>query len=323
MVKSVEYDKQKNHFVVRVKDLKNDLDFEPEVFSHVIVASGHFSVPNLPSVEGLETFEGRVLHSHDFRDARDFKGKKILVVGSSYSAEDMALQCNKFGAGHIITCYRTRPMDFKWPSGIEERQMVEKLEKNTAYFKDGTKADIDVIIFATGYLYTFPFMPDELRLKTKLTCFPENLYKGTLWTKGGNNKLFYMGMHDQYYSYTMFDVQAEWTVQIITGVKKLPNEAEMIKDAQKWRSDCVKNSGCYHDIAFQTEYVEDLRKEVGRTKSLNVKEMFDKWEADKRSDIATYRDQQFKSIFTGETGQMKNNSTWMQSMDDSLDYFMN
>jgi trimethylamine monooxygenase len=38
------------------------------------------------------------MHSHDFRDAEEFRGKNVIVLGSSYSAEDVALQCNKYGA---------------------------------------------------------------------------------------------------------------------------------------------------------------------------------------------------------------------------------
>ena len=38
-------------------------------------------------------FPGKVLHAHDFRDKNEFSGKTLLLIGSSYSAEDIALQC--------------------------------------------------------------------------------------------------------------------------------------------------------------------------------------------------------------------------------------
>ena len=38
-----------------------------ERFDYVVVASGHYSVPNVPSFPGIDRFPGRVLHSHDFR----------------------------------------------------------------------------------------------------------------------------------------------------------------------------------------------------------------------------------------------------------------
>ncbi|HEY2101545.1 MAG TPA: NAD(P)/FAD-dependent oxidoreductase, partial [Pseudonocardia sp.] len=65
-------------FSVSVED-RADRSFRTEVFDHVIVATGHFSTPNVPDYPGFKTFPGRVLHSHDFRDASEFAGKDLLV----------------------------------------------------------------------------------------------------------------------------------------------------------------------------------------------------------------------------------------------------
>ena len=43
----------------------------------LVVASGHFSVPYIPEYEGMKSFPGRILHSHDFRDAEEFRGKRF------------------------------------------------------------------------------------------------------------------------------------------------------------------------------------------------------------------------------------------------------
>ena len=50
-------------------------------------------MPHIPEFPGIERFPGRVLHAHDFRDKNEFSGKTLLLIGSSYSAEDIALQC--------------------------------------------------------------------------------------------------------------------------------------------------------------------------------------------------------------------------------------
>ena len=60
-----------------------------------------FSTPNMPSFDGFDQFPGRIMHSHDFRDAREFAGQRLLVIGSSYSAEDIALQTKKYGASSV------------------------------------------------------------------------------------------------------------------------------------------------------------------------------------------------------------------------------
>ena len=106
----------------------------------------------------------------------------------------------------MICTWRTKPIGFKWPEGIEERPLVQKVEGKTAHFKDGSTAEIETIILCTGYIYHFPFMEDNLRLRSTISYYPEGLYKGLVWLNGGDNKLLYSGVQDQYYTFTMFDV---------------------------------------------------------------------------------------------------------------------
>ena len=158
VVRDVQYNKEKDNFMVVVKDLVKDKVLEGEEFDYVIVASGHYSTPNVPTFPGVEKFPGRVLHAHDFRDANEFAGKTLLLVGASYSAEDIALQCIKYGAKRVICTWRSKPMGFNWPESIEERPLVQKFEGNTAFFKDGSKHDVDVVMMCTGYLHSYPFL---------------------------------------------------------------------------------------------------------------------------------------------------------------------
>jgi hypothetical protein len=66
------------------------------------------------------------------------------------------------------------------------------------------------------------------------TLYSPNLYKGTVWTAGGNNKVLYIGMQEPVYSYTMFDVQAIWGLHYITGKIHLPEKNEMEKNIDLW-----------------------------------------------------------------------------------------
>ncbi|OWF36034.1 dimethylaniline monooxygenase [N-oxide-forming] 5-like [Mizuhopecten yessoensis] len=323
MVKNVTYNKDTDDFTVMVKDLSIDEDLSPQRFSNVIVATGHFSVPNVPYFDGIDMFPGRILHSHDFRRAREFKGQRMLLIGSRYSAEDISMQCRKMGSGKVICSYRTKPTGFNnWPEGIEERLLLTKVVGNKIHFKDGTTAEVDVIIFCTGYLFHFPYLSESLRLKTKLEMYPAGLYKGTLWMGDGNNKLMYLGMHDQYYSYTMFDVQAEWACAVVAGHLQLPNRNEMGSDITKWRKKQDLLNDEYDDIAFQTKFVCDLAREVGSKYNLDVAALFNKWEDDKHANIATYRDQTYTSVFTENPG-IKHHTPWFKAYDDSLETFVN
>ena len=228
------YSDSTNNFTVVVKNLPEDRVLPAQKFDYVIVATGHFSVPNVPSFPGIDRFPGHVLHSHEFRNAAHFRDKNVLVVGSSLTAEDIALQCLKYGATNVICTWRNRPMGFKWPPQITEKPLLTKIEGSTVHFKDGSTAKVDSIILCTGYLQSFPFLEDDLRLKTPNNLYPMGLYKGICWIHGGNNKLLYTGMQAQYYSFTMFDAQAKWAVNYIMGEISLPDMHTMESDCKEW-----------------------------------------------------------------------------------------
>ncbi len=205
-----------------------------ETFDCVVVATGHFSTPNVPYFEGLEKFPGRVLHAHDFRSADEFKGKNVLVIGASYSAEDIGIQCHKYGAASITFSHRTKPMGFDWPEGFKEVPLLTRMVGKTAHFKDGSSREVDAVVLCTGYKHHFPFLPDDLRLKTNNRLYPLGLYKGIFWES--NPQLIYIGMQDQYYTFNMFDAQAWYARDVMMGRIALPSPDAMAADIKDWRA---------------------------------------------------------------------------------------
>lgn len=177
VVRQVTFDAQSQRFTLYAHDYTSDT-LTCEAFDYVINACGHFSTPKVPYFEGFEQFAGRILHAHDFREALEFKDKDLLIIGSSYSAEDIGSQCYKYGARSITSCYRSAPMGYAWPDNWEEKPLLQRLENNRAYFVDGSSKHIDAVILCTGYKHHFPFLPDELSLKTDNRLWPMNLYKG-------------------------------------------------------------------------------------------------------------------------------------------------
>jgi cation diffusion facilitator CzcD-associated flavoprotein CzcO len=57
----------------------------------VVVATGIADAPYRPSWPGMETFRGPIVHSSDYRNARAFAGKRVLVVGLGNSGGEIAL----------------------------------------------------------------------------------------------------------------------------------------------------------------------------------------------------------------------------------------
>jgi trimethylamine monooxygenase len=319
-VRMVTYDKKKKKFDVTVHDHNKDRVYT-EQFDNVIVASGHFSTPNVPEFDGIRNFNGRVMHAHDFRDALEFKGKHVLIVGRSYSAEDIGSQCWKYGAASVTTTYRSKPMGFNWPERFEEKPLLQRLQGKTAHFKDGTSKDVDALILCTGYLHHFPFLAEDLRLKTANRLWPLDLYKGVAWER--NPKLFFIGMQDQFYTFNMFDAQAWYVRDIIMGRIKAPKPDAMKKDSAKWRKREDKLENAEQMIWFQGDYVQDLIDATDYP-SFDIEgtnKTFMEWEHDKAADIMGYRNKGYRSLMTG-TMSPKHHTPWLEAMDDSMEAYL-
>ena len=320
VVRSVSYDHAAAKFSLHVTHLADDRS-EVEQFDYVVVATGHYSTPNVPSFQGFDGFPGRILHSHDVRDVVEFAGQNVLLVGGSLSAEDIGLQCHKYGAASVTFSYRTRPMGFRWPAGLEEKPLLTELVGRTAHFQDGTAREIDTVILCTGYRHHFPFMSDALRLHARNRLYPGGLYKGIVSMM--QPRLFYLGMQDQFYTFTMFDAQAWYARDIMTGRIVLPDAADMEADIADWTAREEALSEVPAMIEFQADYMRDLLSATDYPKFdlAATVETFKTWAQHRDADIMTYRDQAHGSAVTGRMAP-RHPHPWFEARDDSLEAFV-
>ncbi len=319
-VRDVRYDEASGTFSVTARDTVADKE-TTETYDNVVVCTGHFSTPNVPYYPGFETFNGRILHAHDFRDAREFKDQDILILGTSYSAEDIGSQCWKYGCKSVTVAHRTAAMGYDWPDNWKEVPALEKVEGKTAYFKDGSKAEVDSIILCTGYKHHFPFLPDDLRLKTANRLATADLYKGVVWNH--NPKLFYIGMQDQWFTFNMFDAQAWYVRDIILERIALPSKEAMIKDVEDRvaAEDALEDDyGC---IDYQGAYTGELIAETDYP-SFDIAgacDAFKQWKKHKKQGIMSFRDNCYKSVMTGSMAPV-HHTPWVEALDDSMESYM-
>ena len=309
-----------NQFQITSLNKKENLSSKDN-FDYLIISSGHFSVPYIPEYDGMSSFPGRILHGHDFRDAEEFRGKDVVVLGSSYSAEDIALQCYKYGAKSVTIGYRNNPMGFKWPEGMKEVHYLDKLDGNKATFKDGHSQNIDALILCSGYLHHFPYLEDNLKLKTHNRLYPPKLYKGVIWQD--NHNLAYLGMQDQFHTFNMFDCQAWYVRDVIMKKIQMPNDQEIEKDIKEWVEKEEKLEDPIQMIDFQTEYTKDLysASDYPKIDFELIRSHFKEWEHHKEEDIMTYRNKSFSSAVTGTVAPL-HHTAWAEAMDDSKEAFL-
>jgi trimethylamine monooxygenase len=275
----------------------------------------------MPSFSGFDKFPGRILHAHDFRDAMEFQGKDVLIIGTSYSAEDIGSQCWKYGAKSITVSHRTAAMGYEWPSNWKEVPLLTKVDGQTAHFKDGSSKIVDTIILCTGYLHHFPFMEDKLKLVTTNRLATADLYKGIAYVH--NPRIHYIGMQDQWFTFNMFDAQAWWSRDVIMGRIDLPSQENMVSDVKDRiaREDAGEDD--YDAIWYQGDYVKELIAETDYP-SFDVEgacKVFKEWKSHKKKNIMTFRDNGYKSVITGSMAP-KHHTPWKDALDDSIESYL-
>lgn len=65
---------------------------------HIVMATGASDLPALPRIPTLDAFRGTVLHSSQYRDPAEWKGRKALVIGTGTSGHDIAQDLQSGGA---------------------------------------------------------------------------------------------------------------------------------------------------------------------------------------------------------------------------------
>ncbi len=65
---------------------------------HVVFATGVSGIPIRPDLTGLSEFQGRVMHSGDYKVGTDWKDRKALVLGTGNSGHDVAQDLHAHGA---------------------------------------------------------------------------------------------------------------------------------------------------------------------------------------------------------------------------------
>ncbi len=74
----------------------------------VVIAAGANRIPVIPEWEGKSTFTGKIIHSSQFKNARDYAGKHVLVVGSGNSSAEIASRLAEHAAS-VTMSVRTPP----------------------------------------------------------------------------------------------------------------------------------------------------------------------------------------------------------------------
>ncbi|GFO48487.1 dimethylaniline monooxygenase [n-oxide-forming] [Plakobranchus ocellatus] len=66
-----------------------------DTFDYVIVCTGHHAQKYMPTFPGIDSFQGKVLHSHEYRTPKGLEDQRVLVIGIGNSGGDVAVELSR------------------------------------------------------------------------------------------------------------------------------------------------------------------------------------------------------------------------------------
>ncbi|KAK3242162.1 Flavin-containing monooxygenase FMO GS-OX5 [Cymbomonas tetramitiformis] len=233
---------------VTVNSSMDPANSEELLFDGVVVCNGHYSQPRLPQVPGADVFPGLVMHSHNYRKPEDFAGQRVLVIGASASGEDVAREiAERADVVHLAARSWQNPAwaDATEPIGprlnVYRRPMPAQLHADGRVdFTNGVEADVDTVIYCTGYEYKFKFLEDA-----KLFAVEDNyispLYEH-IFVPQVAPTLSFIGLPWKVVPFPQFELQAKYIARALSGRLELPSAKEMQAAISEWEK-CLAPEG--------------------------------------------------------------------------------
>uniref|UniRef100_A0A8C6QW73 Dimethylaniline monooxygenase [N-oxide-forming] n=2 Tax=Nannospalax galili TaxID=1026970 RepID=A0A8C6QW73_NANGA len=131
---------------------------------------------------------------------------------------------------------------------------IKEVKENSVVFNNTPKEEpIDIIVFATGYTFAFPFLDDSVvkvedgQASLYKYIFPAHLPKPTLAVIGLIKPLGSM--------IPTGETQARWVVQVLKGATPLPSSSVMMAEVNERRKNKHSGFGLCYCKALQSDYV--------------------------------------------------------------------
>ncbi|XP_055596845.1 uncharacterized protein LOC129746927 [Uranotaenia lowii] len=283
---------KKGKWEVIVRNLA-DNKYETLEFDYILVCNGHYACPVTPEYDGQDLYQGIQIHSHDYRNSDILKGRDVLIVGAGFSAVDVTTAAVKVAKSVTVSHHKPDSIIFKDALNVAARPAIASHTPKGVKFVDGSEIECSIIVYCTGYKYTFPFLSVDCGI-TLDDKHVQPLYKHIF--NMNHTTMALIGVPFYCCPAQMMDLQVRFVLAYWTGRKSLPSRQEMLADTEKdiaeRRSRGIPKK-CMHKMMddFQARYYEDLATtaDLKPIKPVVIK-LFDQCVDRLREDCLGYKD---------------------------------
>lgn len=254
---------------VRTRWLRANEEVEEE-FDALIVANGHFIVPYIPDIPGIQEWSerhpGAISHSKYYRKPEEYSGKKVIVIGNSASGADISNQIAPFCQQSLLWSSKSVSMfSASHGSADSRRREVPSIARFTpsnrgVEFEDGTsESDIDAIVFATGYFYSLPFLQNVKPALITDGSHVDHTFQHLFYAP--QPTLSFLALNQRVIPFPLAEAQAAVLARIYSGRLSLPSYTEM----QEWERYTISEMGNgrnFHLLPFPKDgnYINEMSR---------------------------------------------------------------
>lgn len=137
-----------NSLQILTENLKTNT-FIKEYFDAVFVCNGHYTKPFYPEIDNLNSFTGRRLHSHNYRQPEQVKNETVLIIGGGPSGKDIVLEAASTAKKIFFSTHRDIAK-ITLAANVIPKTDVKRFDGLNVEFVDGSIEAISMILFCTG-----------------------------------------------------------------------------------------------------------------------------------------------------------------------------
>ncbi|KAH8731721.1 hypothetical protein GQ44DRAFT_735476 [Phaeosphaeriaceae sp. PMI808] len=253
---------------VQTRNLRTE-ETQRHIFSAVIVANGHFIVPHVPDIPGIQEWitlhpGSIVTHSKYYRQPCNYHKLKVIVVGNSASGADISNQISSHCSLPLLWSSRSASM-FAASHGSADprRRQVPAIKRFTpsnrgVEFENGLiESHVDAVIFATGYFYSLPFLETVKPQLITDGSHVNHTYKHLFFAP--QPTLSFLALNQRVIPFPLAEAQAAILARVYAGRLRLPAYEEMCK----WEKNVITEMGNgrdFHLLPFpkDAEYINEM-----------------------------------------------------------------
>ncbi|KAK2748481.1 hypothetical protein FQN57_000614 [Myotisia sp. PD_48] len=229
-----------------------------DIYDAVVAANGHYNVPYLPSIKGITAwnheYPGSIVHSKFYSHPEPYTNKKVIVVGNSASGLDIGSQISQVCRSPLLSSVKSESYFIKGSASDRKEYppIVEFLSPTThnraVRFSNGeVEKDIDAIIYCTGYLYSYPFLPSLDPPVITDGARTLRVYQHLFYIE--QPTLVFPGLNQKVIPFPQSENQSAVFARMWSGRLELPSKEEMYK----WEAEGISargNGKAFHVLAY-------------------------------------------------------------------------